>query len=163
MAAATPLARLPCCPITGVTDMPPKYTIGVLCELNCISPMASRSKPIRKDVALAIERAWPEGVVDMPIDSDESYFWDVYPKLKRGLSGIKGARLLFEREPDTEPQWSDGKDPDEDPPDFDEGSRSYHLFFVGPAEETFTFEIESEEEDEDGDPQTVHGKSIIGW
>jgi hypothetical protein len=61
--------------------------------------MASTSKPIRKDVALAIERAWPDGVVDMPIDSDESYFWDIYPKVKQDLSRIKGATLLFERGP----------------------------------------------------------------
>src|SRR5437667_4087114 len=107
--------------------------------------MTSESKPIRKDVAEANDRAWPDGVVDMPLDSDDSYFWDVYPKLKRDLSRIKDATLLYE-----------------DPPDFDEGSRSYYLFFIRPADEAFTIEVDGGGQDEDADLETVQDQSIIG-
>jgi hypothetical protein len=124
--------------------------------------MASKSKPIRNDVAKAIDRAWPDGVVDMPLDSDGSYFWDIYPKLKRNLSRIKDATLLFEREPDKEPEWSDGEDADEDLPDWDGGSRSYHLFFISPTDKSFTIEVESEEPGEEDNLHTVQGRSTIG-
>lgn len=60
---------------------------------------------IRKDVVEAIDRAFPEGVVDMTIDFDESYLVDVYPKLTAKLSRIKGAALLYERGPDGGPGW----------------------------------------------------------
>ena len=98
----------------------------------------------------------------MPLDSDDPYFWHIYPKLKRDLGGIKGATLLFEREPDKEPEWSDSKDPDEDPPDRYGGSRSYHLFFTSPPDKSFTIEVESEEPDEDDILHTVQGQSRIG-
>jgi len=36
---------------------------------------------LREDVREAIEHAWPDGVVEMAFDSDESWFQDVHPKL----------------------------------------------------------------------------------
>jgi hypothetical protein len=39
---------------------------------------------LRDDVREAIDRAFPEGVVEMAFDSDESYFWDVHPELGGG-------------------------------------------------------------------------------
>ena len=48
----------------------------------------------------AIERAAHDSVVEMAIDSDESWFRDVYPKLASAIRRIKGAHR-HEREPGT--------------------------------------------------------------
>lgn len=137
--------------------------------------MAKRRNPdagLREDVREAVERAWPDGVVDMAFDSDESYFWDVYPKLAAAVQRIKGAQLVHEREPEGGPVWFDHSDPEEDPPDDQERSRSYHLFFVCPEGEAFTYETEMEslgelaEEDEGENEwpmETVTGTGRTGW
>jgi hypothetical protein len=98
---------------------------------------------LREDVREALERAWPGGLVETAFDSDESYFWDVYPKVA-AVQRIKGAQLVHEREPEGGPVWFDHSDPEEDPPDDRERSRSYHLFFVCPEGEAFTYETEME-------------------
>lgn len=99
---------------------------------------------LRKDVQEALNRLWPEGLVEMPFDSDESYFCVVHPKLQRAFHRIPHAQLLQEREPMGGPIWWDGSDPEEDPPDEQLRSRSYHLFFVSPEGEPFTFYAEAE-------------------
>jgi hypothetical protein len=128
---------------------------------------------LREDVREAIERAWPDGVVEMGFDSDESYFWDVYPKLAAAVGRIKGAQLVHEREPQGRPIWFDDSDPEEDPPDDQERSRSYHLFFVCPEGETFSYEAEIETLAEPGGTEdagendlpmeAVAGKGRTGW
>jgi len=125
------------------------------------------------DVREAIDRAFPEGVVEMAFDSDESYFWDVHPELRAAIGRLKRARLVHERQSDGGPIWFDGSDPEEDPPDDDVRSRSYHLFFVCPEGEAFTYECEIQslaepecEEDwnEDEMPmETVAGSGQTGW
>lgn len=99
---------------------------------------------LREDVREAIERAWPDGVVEMAFDSDESWFQDVHPKLASAIRHIKGTQLVHEREPEGGPAWFDDSDPEEDPPDDQEPSRSYHLFFVCPEGEAFNYETEIE-------------------
>jgi hypothetical protein len=44
----------------------------------------------------------------MSFDADESYFEDIYPKLKRAIQGLKGADLAQEREPMGKPIRFDG-------------------------------------------------------
>jgi hypothetical protein len=127
----------------------------------------------RRDVREAIERAFPDGVVEMAFDSDESYFWDVHPKLGAAIQRLKGARLVHEREAEGGPIWFDDSDPEEDPPDDHVRPRSYHLFFVCPKGEAFTYECEIEslaepgwEEDSNGDEmpmETVAGSGRTGW
>jgi hypothetical protein len=127
---------------------------------------------LRADVREAIERAWPDGVVKMAFDSDESYFRDVYPKLEVAMQRFQGARLVHEREPEGGPAWFDDSDPEEYSPDEQEPSRSYHLFFVCPDGEAFTYQTEMEtldtlddnEEDENELPrEAVAGSGITGW
>jgi hypothetical protein len=127
---------------------------------------------LRKDVREAIERSWPNGVVEMTFDSDESYFWDVYPKLGRAIQRLKGAGLVHEREPEGGPVWFDDSDHEEDLPVDQERSRSYHLFFVCPEGEAFTYETEMESLDEPGEEdesenewpmETVTGTGRTGW
>lgn len=50
---------------------------------------------LREDVREAVERAWPDGVVEMAFDSDESWFWDLYPKLASAIQRIRGAQLVY--------------------------------------------------------------------
>jgi hypothetical protein len=104
-----------------------------------------RGSGLRRDVQEAIDHVWPDGIVEMPVDPDESYFCDLYPKLSRALRRIKDANLLHEREANGEPEWWEGSDPEENPPDEIERTRSYHTFFVSPKGEGFTFQAEAED------------------
>lgn len=105
---------------------------------------ARRNTSLPRDVQDAIARIWPDGIVETPLDPDESYFFELHPKLSRALRRrIRNARLVYEREADGGPVWWES-DPEEDPPDEIERSRSYHTFFVIPNGEAFTFETEAE-------------------
>jgi hypothetical protein len=90
---------------------------------NAASPKTPNSS-LPKDVRDALDRLWPERLVEMPFDSDESYFWVVHPKLQRAFRRIPHAQLLQEREPAGGPIWWDGSHPEEDPPDEQLRSRS---------------------------------------
>jgi hypothetical protein len=70
---------------------------------------------LRDDVREAIELSLPDGVVDLTFDPDDSYFWDVQPKLEAALAKVGSAMLLYERDVQHEGQ-----------------SWSYFLYFVGP-------------------------------
>ena len=85
-----------------------------------------RGTGIRRDVREAIDRVWPNGVVDMSFDPDESYFSSLEPKLSRALGRIRNAGLVYERDADGGPVW--WEDREEDPPDEIERERSYHIF-----------------------------------
>jgi hypothetical protein len=104
----------------------------------------NQSAGLRRDVQEAIDRVWPDGIVELSFDSDESYFCEIYPKLSKVFHRIRNARLVQEREANGGPIWWDQPDPEEDPPDEIERSRSYHLFFVSPEGKAFTFETEAE-------------------
>ena len=78
---------------------------------------ARRDISLRRDVQEAVDRIWPDGIVEMPLDPDESYFIGLHPKLSRALRRIRNTRLVYEREPDGEPVWWEESDPEEDPPD----------------------------------------------
>jgi hypothetical protein len=112
-------------------------------------------------IAEAIERAWPDGLVEM-IDLDEAPFWGTYPRLKAGLSRITGSALVYEREPKGGPRWNEGSDLHEDPPDWSEPTRSYHLFFVSPSDRRCSFGTETVEPDEDGVERRFEGEGRVG-
>jgi len=105
---------------------------------------APRDTSLRRDVQEAIDRIWPVGIVELPFDLDESYFFELHPKLSRAFRRIRNTRLSYEREADGGPVWWEESDPEEDPPDEIERSRSYHTFFVSPDGEGFTFDTEAE-------------------
>jgi len=87
---------------------------------------------LRKDVEEAIGRLWPDGIVTMNVDYEDSWFLAVQPKLARAWNRLKGAQLIFEREAEGEPIWWPESDPDQEPPDECAANRSYHLYFVVP-------------------------------
>jgi hypothetical protein len=99
---------------------------------------------LRSDVQEAIDRIWPDGIVEMPLDPDESYYLELHPKLSRALRRIRNTGLLYEREADGGPVWWEESDPEEDPPDEIERSRSYHTFFISSDGKGFTFETEAD-------------------
>ena len=129
---------------------------------------------LRDDIRREIERAWPDGVVEMP-DFEESWFCCVAAALDRDLRRAQRGGFSYERSPETVPIWADGADRDEDPPLDVEPRRSYHLFFYSPAGDEFAFESETEEyvepedydEDSAGEPEfsmvTVAGEGRVGW
>ena len=102
-----------------------------------------RDAGLRQDVQEAIDRAWPDGIVELSYDPDESYFWEIHAELTAAFHCIANAHLLYEREAEGQPIWW-SSDPDEDPPDEMTNSRSYHVFFISPEGEAFTFEAETE-------------------
>lgn len=85
----------------------------------------------------------------MPVDPAEAPFWKVYQKLKAALSHIRGGGVFYEREPKGGLRWHETSDPDEDPPDWQEESRSHHLFLVSSMDERLTFATETAEPDEE--------------
>lgn len=113
-----------------------------------------------KHLVDAIRRAWPTGVVESR-DSDDDAPLKGYSKLKASLSRIPEARILHEREPRSGPNSDEGSDEEEAV--WDEGSRSYYLFFVSPTGESFEFESDTIEPDEDGIERRFGGQGWTGW
>jgi hypothetical protein len=116
----------------------------------------------RKDLTAVLERLWPDGLVEMNVDYEDSWFFEIQSKLTRALQGLKGCSLPFEREAEGEPVWWDGSDPDGDPPDDFIPNRSYHLYFVAPDGPGFEFTTEAEEVTDDG-TEIVPGAGRTGW
>jgi hypothetical protein len=125
--------------------------------------MAKRkTTEIPKHIVSALKQVWPDGVVDMPLDPDTSYFWDEYEKLRHDLSHLNGRVLLYERKAEGGPQWAEGSDPDKDLPDWDKEPRSYHLFFISPADNAVHYETEGQEPDENDVLHLVTGEGSLG-
>jgi hypothetical protein len=133
---------------------------------------------LRTDVQEAIDRLWPTRIVEMPFDSDESYFHDVHAKLSIAFARIPHARLVGEREAEVEAGWWNESDSEDGPPSYMEPARSYHVFFVSPDGEAFTYatEIETDGEpefmtedfdeadwEEDSPVDLVPGEGRTGW
>src|SRR5947209_20635808 len=102
--------------------------------------------PIR--IVNAIERVWPDGIVEIDYDLIEgSYFHELHPKLQFSLLRIKGATLRYEREGNE--QWQEENDGDSGDPDWcenpptDDRRYSYHLFFICPDDERFRYADET--------------------
>ena len=111
----------------------------------------------------AIHHAWPDGVLDMPVDWDDAPFWEVCPRLKAALSHIPRVGIFYEREPEGGSRWDETSNSDEDPPDWHEESRSYHLFFVSSMDERVKFATDTIEPDEQGIEQQFEGEGRIGY
>ena len=128
----------------------------------------SHDADIRADVVKAIEEAFPNDVVDMMFDPDESHLADVYPKLRRKLSKVKGANLLYERAPDGGPGWAEQRrwyDDELDELDdfFSDGlSSSYYLFFVGLSNDRYKWGVELEALVEDPSGEDVGVEVVQG-
>jgi len=116
----------------------------------------------RKDIQEAIERLWPNGLVELNVDYEDSWFVKLQPKLTRALRSLKGSQMLFEREAQGDHIWWPESDPDQAPPDECAPDRSYHLYFIVPDGDAFEFTTESEDYYE-GSIETVHGAGQTGW
>ena len=115
---------------------------------------------IPKNLAAAIKRCWPRGVVE-EFPTDESYFHEIRYQIERDLGSISGASLVWQTEEVRSGGWEDDN-PDE-PPLHDSEFQSYHLFFVSPIGEEFRFEDETIADDpEDGTQTTYPGEGRFG-
>lgn len=127
-----------------------------------MTKMRPSKSDLPKHLADAIRHAWPDGVVDMPVNPDEAPFWTMYPELKACLLGIERSAVLYEREPQGGPQWGEVSDPDEHSQDWNEGSRSYYQFFISLLGDRFQFDTDIIEPDEDGIERRFQGEGRIG-
>jgi len=124
---------------------------------------------IPKQILHAIERVWPDGVVEIGYDLiEDSYLHELYPKLHRDLSRVKGASLRYEQKPEDRRPGEDDWDSDDsdwsDSLPIDDRTHSYHLFFICPDDKLFRYETETEEPAEE-DPdveEVVAGQGFIG-
>jgi len=107
---------------------------------------------IPKDVAAAIKRCWPRGVVEES-DIDESYFHEIRHQIEHDLRGIFGVSLVWQTEDADRPDWDD--DEDEALPSYSEW-QSYHVFFVSPDGDEFRFEDETIGEDPEDGTETIY-------
>ena len=121
----------------------------------------TRRAELPKYLADAIERAWPDGVVEM-IDLEACPLREACSALKGRLSCIPGSDLVFDREAAGGPRRREDSDPDEDPPEWDEPTRSYHLFFLSPKDRRYSFDTETVEPDDDGIERRFAGQGRIG-
>ena len=122
----------------------------------------ARETGIREDVRQVIEKAFPEGIIDMSAVENGGHLREIYPQLHAELSKIADTALLRERSPEKELHWEEGSDPDKDPPDWTEPASSYHLFFIGLTGEEFRYQCDSEEPDENDVFHPVEGTGIVG-
>src|SRR5439155_15765062 len=106
---------------------------------------------IPKNVAAAIKRCWPHGVVG-EFPTDESYFHEIRHQIDRDLRSISGASLICQTE---EANNAGSDDDDWDEPRLEEEWQSYHVFFVSPNGEEFRFETETTGEDPEDGPKTT--------
>ena len=134
---------------------------------------------MRADVREAIERAFPENLVEMWYSSEdgETWFTGIEEILGQDLREIKGVALFHEREPD-ETSYPAGYDDDEDEEWAPElaNRRSYHLYFLSPAGKDFEFDTEIEDcrvapddydedsmEEPEWETEAVAGRAWRGW
>ena len=122
-----------------------------------------RQTDLPKHIADAIREAWPDGVIDASVDWDEAPFWEVSTKLKRALSHIPRSAIVYEREPEGGPRWDETSNPDEDPPDWHDESRSYYVFFISSTDNRLTFATDTLEPDEEGVERRFQGEGRIGY
>ncbi len=97
------------------------------------------------------------------VDWDDAPFWEVYPKLKAALSHIARSAIFYERAPEGGPRWGETSNPDEDPPDWHDESRSYCLFFVSSMDDRLTFATDTIEPNEEGVERRFQGEGRIGY
>lgn len=114
-------------------------------------------------IAEAIRQAWPEGLIAGPDELDDARFAELSPRVAAALSRIPGATLLYQRGPRGGPRWDDGSNPDEDPPDWHDESRSYGVFFVSSTDERLTFATDIVGPEEDGVERHMSGEGRIGY
>lgn len=101
-----------------------------------------------EDALHAIRNAYPENMVtDDVLYGEKSYYNEIREEIRRALSAVKGADLLYDRPPEGRPHWNESSDPEEDPPDWEEPASSYDLLFLALRGKQFEFEGELYEED----------------
>ena len=128
------------------------------------TPGRTVASRIPRDVAAAIQRCWPGGIVS-EFASDESYFGEIHAPLERDLRNIRGASLRWRTQ--DEPPAADLHEDDELPPQ-DEW-QSYDVFFLALDDEVFHFISETTDIEEREDPPGEETESVysaegwIGW
>jgi hypothetical protein len=118
---------------------------------------------IRPDIVAALKKAFPFDKVERVYSSEdeESYLFDLYPKVRRDLGRIKGGHIVYERPPEGNREWAEDPDTGHEDMVVEDIAYSYHLLFLSASGEEFRIEFE----DECGsmeNPETVKFQGSIG-
>jgi hypothetical protein len=124
-------------------------------------PARRGSSATAATIAKLIKKAWPDGIVEMPME-DESYFWDIYDTLKARISKVSGTWMFEERSASPEAGSIDNEG--ENGPDeaWLEGSRSYHLIVIQPQTTVRLPIVDDTDTEDDEDFQADDGKDDVG-
>lgn len=125
---------------------------------------------IRKDILETLDELFPDNVIDICDDPDESYLNDIYEELRAELSRIETAAIDYERDwrgddpknYDQPIEWRFEEGEDEEPEFSDPLDYSYHLFFLGLKGEQFRYEVKDKTIDEEGKIVPDEGFRTIG-
>lgn len=139
-----------------------EHEVGAAIEA---APELLTPKLPRLDVTRAIEAVFPDGLIEMSFDFEETWLAEILPRLTSRLERIPFTALAWERGPTA--QWDDVDDLDDedldDSVDQDDRSYSYHLFFLSPKSRRVKYQIESESADEEAGDLIVGGVGRFGY
>jgi len=130
-------------------------------EYGAVYTRRVRASLIPPDVAAAIHRCWPDGLVD-EFATDESYFHEIHARLERDLQNIRGASLRW-RTTDSQPDARSDYDDELRLPD---EWQSYYVFFLTVDGEAFHFEDETDGIEVQEEPQGEASETVVpgeGW
>jgi len=130
-------------------------------EYGAVYTRRVRASLIPPDVAAAIHRCWPDGLVD-EFATDESYFHEIHARLERDLQNIRGASLRW-RTTDSQP---DARSDDDDELRLPDEWQSYYVFFLTVDGEAFHFKDETDGIEVQEAPQGEASETVVpgeGW
>ena len=122
---------------------------------------ARRTRGLRVAVKKALEKAFPDDVVQMIGCPEESYLAPRYLSMKAGFLRIKGAGLLYERDAYGEFGKKAGSAGEHTLP-CGGGFHAYHTFFLGLTGRKYRYEVEERLPDEKGVLRQERGVETIG-
>jgi len=123
------------------------------------------STSIRKDIRAAIDKLYPDGIIEWTVSPDESYIYEKIGDVTRRLSAIEDASLLRVIDPLDRPEQSHRYDLDDDehePIPDDSPMPSYFVFFVGLKGKDARFDHDGAEPDDDGEMHDFHAIGTVG-
>jgi hypothetical protein len=125
-----------------------------------------RTADIRPDLLKFIETAFPDGIVEWPLEWEDDDLEELYETVAAKLRTLPQVGFFHERRPASSMSAWDEDDDDEDPfadsRSTGDMSYSYRCYFLGLADPKARITEQDEEEDEDGNLVEVERTDALG-